>query len=276
MKVLNNKKTRIQNREDIQYFVFPDKFDHTQSGVPGNPCYNIRFRIFVFFSYIVLTQIFQLFCTPTDRIIGIQDIGHLITTPINNLYKEYRWFSILIQLLSAIILDATYLYISLYWVIYQRNFRLFASLIIFYVVRAIHLNLVKLEFPQGYFWEDPNIPSLVVKYGYFSDFFYSGHVGYLVICGLEMRMIDKKYMSAFFFFCSLFQAFVVITFQIHYTIDVTTGCIFAHYFYNQACYWEVKIDFILKILANILVYKQKQTIGKQEVQGNKQIGVIIV
>lgn len=77
------------------------------------------------------------------------------------------------QLLSALILDVSYLYISLYWVLFQRNFRLFAALIIFYVTRAIHLNLVKLEFPSNYYWEDPNIPSLVVKYGLFSDFFYS-------------------------------------------------------------------------------------------------------
>lgn len=55
MKAVNEEKNIIYNGEDIKYFVFPNKFDHTQSAVPGNPCYNFRFRIFVFFSYIVLT-----------------------------------------------------------------------------------------------------------------------------------------------------------------------------------------------------------------------------
>lgn len=77
------------------------------------------------------------------------------------------------QIASAVMLDIAYLYVSLYWVLYSRNFRLFAALIIFYVFRAIHLNIAKLEFPIDYYWEDPQIPSLVVKYGRFSDFFYS-------------------------------------------------------------------------------------------------------
>lgn len=89
---------------------------------------------------------------------------------------------------------------------------MFAALIIFYIIRAIHLNIVKLEFPSNYYWEDPNIPSIVVKYGLFSDFFYSviiyvnfkGHVGYLVICGLEMKKIGKPIISILFFVCSLF------------------------------------------------------------------------
>lgn len=77
------------------------------------------------------------------------------------------------QILSALILDFTFFYVSLYWVLYTRNFRLFATLIIFYGVRAIHLSIFKLEFAPNYHWTDPGVPSLVVKYGYCSDFFYS-------------------------------------------------------------------------------------------------------
>lgn len=84
----------------------------------------------------------------------------------------YR-FATLMQVISAAILDFAFFYVSLYWVLYERNFRLFATLIIFYGVRAIHLNIFKLEFANKYYWDDPGFPAFVVKYGKYSDFFYS-------------------------------------------------------------------------------------------------------
>jgi hypothetical protein len=30
-----------------------------------------------------------------------------------------------------------------------------------------------MRFAPGYYWDDPGVPSLVVKYGWLSDFFYS-------------------------------------------------------------------------------------------------------
>lgn len=77
------------------------------------------------------------------------------------------------QVLSGLILDFAFFYVSLYWVFYVRNFRLFAALIIFYGIRAIHLNIFKLQFADNYYWKDPGVPTFVVKYGNYSDFFYS-------------------------------------------------------------------------------------------------------
>ncbi|CAD8080353.1 unnamed protein product [Paramecium sonneborni] len=238
------------NGEDLKQFNFPNKFDHRQSAVPGNPCYNFRFRIFIFFTYIVITQLGEIFGTPSDNVDGIWDWGHLLTTPVNKLYQDHRWFSAMMQISSAFILDFAFFYVSLYWVLYERNFRLFAVLILFYAIRAVHLNIFKLEYSPNYYWEDPLVPSLVVKYGKYSDFFYSGHVGFLTICALEMKKVGKNYMALFFFICSIFQAFIVISFAIHYTIDVPGGYIFSHYFFNMVCYWEAKIDFILKRMAD--------------------------
>ena len=31
-----------------------------------------------------------------------------------------------------------------------------------------------MQYPTGFYWEDPGVPSLVVPYGYTSDFFFSG------------------------------------------------------------------------------------------------------
>ncbi|CAD8168958.1 unnamed protein product [Paramecium pentaurelia] len=235
----------IYHGSDVQKLQALSKFDYRQSAVPDNPCYNFRFRIFIFFSYIVITQIGEILGTPQDDIKGIFDVGHNYTEGINQLYHSHEWFASLMQVISGLILDFAFFYVSLYWVFYVRNFRLFAALIIFYGIRAIHLNIFKLQFADNYYWKDPGVPTFVVKYGNYSDFFYSGHVGFLVICALEMRKLRKKWFALFFFISSFFQAFIVISFRIHYTIDVPAGYIFAHYFYNQVCYWEIKIDHAL-------------------------------
>ncbi|KAM3146677.1 hypothetical protein pb186bvf_001207 [Paramecium bursaria] len=257
--------------ESVKTFNFPSNFDHTQSAVPDNPCYNFYFRIFVVVTYIVITQVSQIFGTPQETNIQCTiDIGHDITNPINSLINDSSIFASLLQISSGLILDFTAISVPVYWILHSRNFRLFAALLLFYAMRAIHLQLLKLHMPHNYMWKDPGVPSLVVKYGDFSDFFYSGHVGFLVICSLEMRKIKKKWQSRALFAASLYQAFIVIVFRIHYTIDVSAGFIYAHYFYNMICYWEAKIDYYLKRIADLCNRNKKPIRIENENEQEKQ------
>ncbi|CAD8081757.1 unnamed protein product [Paramecium sonneborni] len=93
------------NGEDLKSFYFPTKFDHRQSAVPENPCYNFQIQNFYFFYFIVVTQLGEIFVTPCDNIYGIWDLGYLLTTPLNQLYQNYRCFSALMQISSGFILD---------------------------------------------------------------------------------------------------------------------------------------------------------------------------
>lgn len=121
--------------------------------------------------------------------------------------RLFHRFATLMQVVSAGILDFAFFYVSLYWVLYERNFRLFAALIIFYGIRAIHLNIFKLEFANKYYWDDPGFPAFVVKYGKYSDFFYSVKVKTISIgscwfsCNLFFRNEKtRKKMVGFIFF----------------------------------------------------------------------------
>lgn len=75
-----------------------------------------------------------------------------------------------------------------------------------------------MRFPPGYYWDDPGFPSVVVPYGISTDFFYSGHVGFLNIAALEWyknKMYGMSYLTIFIIF---YMIFVLLIFRGHYSI----------------------------------------------------------
>lgn len=50
------------------------------------------------------------------------------------------------------------------------------------------MGIFHMRFPVGYYWSDPNFFSISVPYGRTSDFFFSGHCGFLSICFFEWRV----------------------------------------------------------------------------------------
>jgi len=88
-------------------------------------------------------------------------------------------------------------------------------------------------FPQGYYWEAPFLPSLVVPYGRGSDFFFSGHSGFLVICASEWHRIKMPKMRNFAICVAIYTIFILLTYRIHYSIDIFTGVIFAEWCFGK-------------------------------------------
>jgi len=81
---------------------------------------------------------------------------------------------------------------------YGTSWRLILALIVFYGFRAIMQKLFFICYPEGYLWDFPGFYSLTVPYGRTNDFFYSGHVGCCVICGMEALAIGWKKFGYFF------------------------------------------------------------------------------
>lgn len=126
-------------------------------------------------------------------------------------------------------MDIVFLSLYTYWVFYVPTGRLPYSTILFYLIRTATQSLVIFRFPAGFYWEDPGVFTFVVPYGKQSDFFFSGHCGFLNLCALECLRIKKK---GFFFLVQIINAYmaiVMIVFRIHYTIDITTAIIVSHY-----------------------------------------------
>ena len=75
-----------------------------------------------------------------------------------------------------------------------------------------------MTYPAGFFWEYPGFPSLVVPYGRTSDFFFSGHTGFLTICFFEWKTIKNTKMQLITLAVLLYMVFILLIFRTHYSI----------------------------------------------------------
>jgi hypothetical protein len=90
---------------------------------------------------------------------------------------------------------------------------------LFYGIRGIIQNIFTFRFPLGNTWPYPGIPSLLVPYGDQSDFYFSGHCGYMTILLLELRRLGYGKKFTFLALVSLaYVAFVLLAFRVHYSI----------------------------------------------------------
>lgn len=149
------------------------------------------------------------------------------------LQEENVTYRSVIQMLSSALMDLTFVLTMLGWVVQQKSGNRFAvSFVAFYALRALVQMVWHTPFPaEGYWWERPFIPSLVVSYGRESDFFFSGHTGFLVLCLCEWNAKKNRLMT---FSTGLVLAFVIpvlLIFKIHYTIDIFAGAIVAHWIF---------------------------------------------
>jgi hypothetical protein len=98
--------------------------------------------------------------------------------------------------------------------------------------------MLTFPFPEGFLSEDPGISSVLVSYGRMSDFFYSGHVGFALICAFEWKNLGFPRIYTLGLFATAYMAFVVIVLRWHYTCgnfkffiksDIFTAVLMGHY-----------------------------------------------
>lgn len=109
-----------------------------------------------------------------------------------------------------------------------------------------------MRFPEGYLWDYPGFPSLIVPYAMSSDFFFSGHVGFATIALLENYEYKHYFLVAFTAFTIVAESAVMIVTRGHYCIDIIAGVVFAHYIWMLVGYVSPAID-------SKLIEKKQQT-----------------
>jgi hypothetical protein len=174
--------------------------------------------------------------TVKDKVIdALQIVNDFINKSGNELYRD------LMQMACSFFVDVVFLTTFGYWVVRGKGIRLPISLAIFYIVRALVQQVWISPFPEGYYWEAPLLPSLVVPYGRGSDFFFSGHSGFLVICASEWHKIKMPKMRNFAICVAIYTIFILLSYRIHYSIDVFTGVIFAEWCFGKVDLHQDKI-----------------------------------
>ena len=88
----------------------------------------------------------------------------------------------------------------------------------FYGTRAYLQSIFTFRMIEGTYWQSPGIPSLVVPYGDASDFYYSGHTGFLTLLAIHFWKIGQRKLG---FVCGLYLVYMVqilLIYRIHYSI----------------------------------------------------------
>jgi len=150
-----------------------------------------------------------------------------INTPGNEFFRDF------FQGLCSFMVDVTFFVTFGYWLLYSRNYRLPATLLVFYIVRAAVQTVWFSPFPDGFYWESPGFPSLVVPYGRGSDFFFSGHAGFMTICALEANLLGRKKIRNAMIGATIYTCFILLIYRIHYSIDIFTGVFFSEWCFNK-------------------------------------------
>lgn len=169
--------------------------------------------------------------------------------------ENYR---ILFQATCSLLVDLSFILTFGYWVLHGKTCRLPISLAFFYLVRALVQSLWESPFPPGYYWYSPGFPSLVVPYGRGSDFFFSGHTGFMTICAEEWHRLGRSRMRNLILCFTVYTMLILMMYRIHYSIDLFVGLFFADW-----CFWKVdairgKLDtWWVNIFINIKIYSRK-------------------
>lgn len=169
----------------------------------------------------------EVFCVQDKLIDALNFANSFINAPGNEIYRNF------FQFFCSLLIDITFIVTFGYWVLRGTSGRLPVTLGIFYITRALIQMVWFSPFPQGFYWDSPGIPSLVVPYGRGSDFFFSGHSGFLIICASEWHKLKMPKVRNFVLGTAIYTILILLAYRIHYTIDIFTGVIFAEWCFTK-------------------------------------------
>lgn len=119
---------------------------------------------------------------------------------------------------SSLLMDITFIVLMAVFVFKGKTPRVAYAVIIFYGCRAICQNLFFFQFPENWIFTDPGFFSLLVPYDKTSDFYFSGHVGFLAMSTLELVHIGWVGVAFLNFVSMIYTAWMLITLRAHYSI----------------------------------------------------------
>lgn len=187
-------------------------------GIPLSPLLARVCRFLVFLFMILGVYLGKAYGTPSVIVQCLNDPIHNFLQFPNEEVLSNRETAQALQISSSLMMDFTFFSLFTYWFLYGKSCRLILATIMFYSIRAMSQLLVQFKYPEGYDWQYPGFPSYVVPYGNTSDFFFSGHCGFLNICALEWLALGKTKMGLMIEAVNGYMAIVMLIFRVHYTI----------------------------------------------------------
>lgn len=160
----------------------------------------------------------------------------------NDLIRSNDQLRNVLLIINGLMLDISSMFITLYFILFGKSTRICVVIILFYAMRVLH-QLVYLDpFPENYYFPSPGFPSIVVTYGRQSDFFYSGHCGFTMIVLIECHKLKLHKIMVAQALIFIYTTFMLLSCQVHYTIDIVAAGIYAHYIHLMVSKYESRID----------------------------------
>jgi hypothetical protein len=143
----------------------------------------------------------------------------LITRPINFYLKRHPRIVQIFTILSSFCLD----FVITWLLIDSVNKSTFDEVILLWlsiIIRQLSQLVVQLEKVPTLLWQDPGVPSILVKYEVSTDFYFSGHTVCSVVGLLFLQKQGYALLGWAFFLLEI--SFITVTHS-HYFPDILTG-----------------------------------------------------
>ena len=165
---------------------------------------------------------------------AIIDHGFELTKPINELMVQSKAWLMFFEISSSWCIDLIFLGMFLPWIYKGESLRLILAYALFYGIRSIVQTICVMPYPTGMIWIFPVVPSITVPFGVTSDFFPSGHVGFCTIAAAEFAKRRWWGPMVVAWLVGVYEVIIMLSARGHYSIDLITGALMAHYFHGWA------------------------------------------
>jgi hypothetical protein len=196
----------------------------------------------VFLTTFTVVNAVTAFAIQPNQVSCLWDGFFELTTPINEFFNENKEPKNAILIFSSFLIDVLLVWFCVRYALWGRTSRQIIFFILFYGTRAAIQSFFLMRIPPGYCWDYPGFPSLAVSYEKTSDFFYSGHVGVMLFCALEHRWLGNRYMMWVALFVVFMESLIMIVLRGHYSIDIISGLVFAHYYWIVSEWISLHVD----------------------------------
>ena len=179
---------------------------------------------------------------PAVPIIG--DNVHDLLASANAYLREHSGAANALLIVSSAIIDAMGVFL-LAMSVFGKTVRPFLGLLLLFGMRQICQLLCALPQPPDMIWKSPGVPTLLVTYEVATDYFFSGHTGLAVLGAVELARLGDRRWFYLGIVIVIFESLTVLILRAHYTMDVLTGLIAAHYAAIMAARWAPSWDRLL-------------------------------
>lgn len=113
------------------------------------------------------------------------------------------------------------------WAFFGKSKSFVPSLVLFYIVRGIAVNVGRWPLPTHCAYLYPEFPSLTIQYRKTNDLYFSGHTGICLLMLSDSALNGKKTQQIFSFFLLFATVSMLLVLQWHYVNDVIIAMVMA-------------------------------------------------